>query len=139
MVNSAPPKRVLEVVKKCIEELEEIDKGEDLEKENIDLNLVKKRIEDIRPFMNILTSKWIPEILYALTLRNGMSFNELKNTLGISSRVLSDKLKELQDLGMVEREASERGKKSKYKLTEKGKRIVYALTPFIIAIYLNKE
>jgi len=131
-----PAREVLELVKRCLSELESID--ESLQKEDIDLNEVKKRIEEIRPFVSAVSAKWIPEILYALALKREMSFNELKNTLGISSRVLSDKLKELRELGLVEKVEVE-GKRGAYVLTEKGKKVVYALTPFLIAVYINKE
>ena len=135
---SAPPSEIIEIVRECVSKLEELDKR--AEKKNIDLNEVKKRIEEIRPYVSILTSKWIPEILYALALRGQMSFNELKQALGISSRVLSDKLQELQKLGLLVKESSEeKPKRVSYKLTEKGKKVIYALTPFLIAIYINKE
>ena len=133
-----PPSEIIEIVRECISKLEELDKS--AEKKNIDLNEVKKRIEEVRPYVSILTSKWIPEILYALALRGQMSFNELKQALGISSRVLSDKLQELQKLELLVKESSEeKPKRVSYKLTEKGKKVIYALTPFLVAIYVNRE
>ncbi|NPA84442.1 MAG: helix-turn-helix transcriptional regulator [Crenarchaeota archaeon] len=134
----APPREVMNIVRECMDKLERIDR--EMDKTEVDLVEVKKRIEEIRPYVSILTSKWVPEILYALALRGHMSFNELKQTLGISSRVLSDKLQELQEIGLLLKEStSERPKRVSYTLTEKGKKVVYALTPFLLAIYFNKE
>ena len=136
--SSVPPNKVIEIVRECMIRLEEADRN--IEKKNVDLEVVKRRIEEVRPYISILTSKWVPEILYALALKGHMSFNELKQTLGISSRVLSDKLQELQRLELLVKESSdEKPKRVRYRLTEKGKKVIYALTPFLIAIYINKE
>ncbi len=137
--SAVPPKEVFDIVRECMEKLEELEKKAP-KKEEVDLSEVKKRIEEVRPYVSLLTSKWVPEILYALALKGEMSFNELKQTLGISSRVLSDKLQELQRLELiVKEESAQKPKRVKYKLTDKGKKVVYALTPFLIAIYINKE
>jgi DNA-binding HxlR family transcriptional regulator len=70
-----------------------------------------------------------------------MGFNELKNSLGISSRVLSDKLQELVKAGMVRREERSSGsaKRVKYSLTPKGRKVVLSLTPFLLGIYLSED
>ncbi len=129
---------LIRIVSECLRKLEEYDKK--VSKENVDVNMVKERIEEVRPYLSLLTSKWIPEILYALELKGEMGFNELKHILKISSRVLSDKLQELTNMGLVERMVEERGRgyRSRYRLTDKGKKVVYAMTPFLVGIYVYR-
>ena len=141
MVVKAVSERSAELVKivsECLKRLEEYDKA--IDKKSVDVETVRQRIEEIRPYLSILTSKWIPEILYALELREEMGFNELKQILKISSRVLSDKLQELVNMGLVERVVEERGRgyRSRYRLTEKGKKVIYAMTPFLVGIYVYR-
>ncbi len=129
---------LVRIVSECLQKLEEYDR--EIDKSNVDINTVRERIEEIRPYLTLLTSKWIPEILYALELKGEMGFNELKHILRISSRVLSDKLQELVNIGLVERVVEERGRgyRSRYKLTEKGKKVIYAMTPFLVGIYIYR-
>ncbi|WP_262180971.1 winged helix-turn-helix transcriptional regulator [Haloarcula laminariae] len=70
----------------------------------------------------IIGKKWHPVIVHRL-LENGPSgFNELKeNVDGISSKVLSDSLEDLQEHGLVDREVvSEQPFRVQYSLTERG-------------------
>ncbi len=134
-------REVFEVVSNCIEKLKEVfEKHSD---SKISPHELKAKLNEIRPKMELLTSKWVPDILYALLLTNGMGFNELKHALGVSSRVLSDKLQLLVKNGLVRREeieTSSNNKRVKYKLTALGKEVVFSLTPFLLGIYLvNNE
>jgi len=67
-------------------------------------------------------SKWSIEILILLYSLRIMGFEELRKSLeGVSARILSDKLKTLEKLGLVERRIiSARPPRVHYKLTEKG-------------------
>jgi DNA-binding HxlR family transcriptional regulator len=67
-------------------------------------------------------SKWSIEILTVLYTVNPIGFEELRKSLkGISSRVLSKKLKMLEDMGLIERGVlNTRPPKVRYALTEKG-------------------
>jgi DNA-binding HxlR family transcriptional regulator len=70
----------------------------------------------------LICKKWHPVIVHRL-LRNGPSgFNELKTDVdGISSKVLSDSLEDLQENGIVEREViNEQPFRVQYSLTERG-------------------
>jgi DNA-binding HxlR family transcriptional regulator len=79
-------------------------------------------LEKIRFF----TRKWNVDILYELNMHGGLIFNELKRHLGgVSSRTVSDCLKELQKNGLVSRQIQDTQPPSVlYSLTEKGKGFV---------------
>lgn len=84
-----------------------------------------------------LLGKWKLEILYSLTLSESARFSELRRRLGtISSRTLSNKLKELEEDGYLHRAVTTtRPLRVDYTLTKEGLRVA-ALTIPLIA-YLN--
>jgi len=132
--------KVREILNNCIKDVENL-RHEINSEINISPQDVKERLERIRPFMELLTSKWVPEIMYALLLSGKMGFNELKNSLGISSRVLSDKLQELVREGFIQKEEikEEKPRRVRYSLTPKGRKIVLSLAPLLFGIYLFEE
>ncbi|WP_435196201.1 winged helix-turn-helix transcriptional regulator [Natronomonas sp. EA1] len=69
----------------------------------------------------ILGKKWHPVIIHRL-LQGPHGFNELKRAVdGISSKVLSDSLENLEEKGLVERSVvSEKPFRVEYTLTERG-------------------
>jgi DNA-binding HxlR family transcriptional regulator len=81
--------------------------------ESADLNLMLVRT---------IFSKWSIELLTVLYTLNPIGFEELRKSLrGISSRVLSKKLKMLEDMGLIERGVlNTRPPKVRYAMTEKG-------------------
>ncbi len=131
-------KKVAEIVERCIKEIENLRNEVECERK-ISPKEVKERLDKIRPSLALLTSKWVPDIMYALLISEEMGFNELKNSLGISSRVLSDKLQELVKAGLVERDEINNFavKRVRYRLTPKGRKVVLSLTPFLLGIYLS--
>ena len=72
---------------------------------------------------NILSKKWHPVIINELLESESMGFNELKDQVGgISSKVLSESLGDLEDKQVVNREViSEKPFRVKYTLTDIGK------------------
>ncbi len=84
-----------------------------------------------------LLGKWKLEILYSLTLTESARFSELRRRLGsISSRTLSNKLKELEEDGYLNRSVTTtRPLRVDYTPTAEGLRVA-ALTVPLIA-YLN--
>lgn len=72
---------------------------------------------------NILSKKWHPVIINELLESESMGFNELKDRVGgISSKVLSESLGDLEDKQVVNREViSEKPFRVKYTLTDIGK------------------
>lgn len=84
-------------------------------------------------------SKWSIEILMSTYSLKSVGFGDLKRVLtGISSRVLSKKLKDLEELGFVEREVIEsRPPKVRYTLSKRG--VVLARLGEPVVIYLRKS
>lgn len=66
--------------------------------------------------------KWNPIILHCLLEDSPMGFNELKDAIdGVSSKVLSDSLDDLEEKGIIDRTViNERPVRVEYSLTEYG-------------------
>ncbi len=75
--------------------------------------------------MSVIEGRWKPTILCMLSRNGGMRFSELQRRIGgITSRMLSKQLKELESDGMVGRSVSPSGKlKVTYSITAKGESI----------------
>lgn len=74
----------------------------------------------IQATAKLLCKKWHPVIIHRLLENGSMGFNELKDAVdGISSKVLSDNLDELEEYALVNREV----------VSEKPFRVAYSLTP----------
>jgi DNA-binding HxlR family transcriptional regulator len=84
-------------------------------------------------------SKWSIEILMSVYSLNSVGFGDLKRLLsGISSRVLSKKLKDLEELGFVEREVIDsRPPKVRYALSNRGEVLARLGEPVIL--YLRES
>jgi hypothetical protein len=67
-----------------------------LEDEELDTNDLKEVIQSLEASFALLSQKWTLEILYTLFLKTTFGFSGLKKTLGVNSRTLSDKLKNLK-------------------------------------------
>lgn len=71
--------------------------------------------------MGILSQRWTGLVIYQL-LTGPKRFCSLESSIGVSGRVLSDRLKELEAQGIVNREVfPETPVRIEYSLTEKGK------------------
>lgn len=84
-------------------------------------------------------SKWSVEIIMLTYSMKSVGFGDLKRLLNpISSRVLSKKLKDLEELGFLEREVLEsRPPKVRYALSERGEVLARLGEPVIL--YLRKS
>ncbi|MFC4410498.1 winged helix-turn-helix transcriptional regulator [Chungangia koreensis] len=70
--------------------------------------------------MDLLGKRWTALIIYQL-LEGSQRFNEIESALPISGRLLSERLKELEKEGLVERKVyPEVPVRVEYALTEKG-------------------
>jgi DNA-binding HxlR family transcriptional regulator len=85
----------------------------------------RDRLAGFRSLMGILVRKWTVEIMYCLYENERMRFSQLRRALkGVSSRTLSDRLRELEELGLVRREVfPEKPVRVEYMLTPGGKRV----------------
>lgn len=83
-------------------------------------------------FMEQIGGKWKPVIVWLLLDREVMRFNELDKTIkGISQKMLSQQLKDLEQLGAITRKSYPViPPKVEYSLTEKGK----SLAPLLKAM-----
>jgi len=70
----------------------------------------------------LIGRKWHPVIVHRLIAGGPQGFNALKESVdGISSKVLSDSLDDLEEAGLVDREiVSEKPFRVEYSLTERG-------------------
>ena len=84
--------------------------------------------------IDFITKKWILEIIWELETYKGSNFNELKRAIkGISSRILSDRLKRLENNGIISRTVQNtHPPKVLYQLTEKGKGFVEIMVILIL-------
>ncbi|MDI7743902.1 winged helix-turn-helix transcriptional regulator [Lysinibacillus fusiformis] len=70
--------------------------------------------------MDLLGKRWTTLILYQL-LEGSQRFNEIESALPVSGRLLSERLKELEKEGIVERKVyTEVPVRVEYSLTDKG-------------------
>lgn len=70
--------------------------------------------------ISLLSQRWTALVIYQLLARP-QRFNEIQSSIGISGKVLSDRLKELEQQGVVKREViPETPVIIQYSLTEKG-------------------
>ncbi|ELZ21098.1 HxlR family transcriptional regulator [Halosimplex carlsbadense 2-9-1] len=91
---------------------------------------------------SLIGKKWHPVIVHRLLEHGPSGFNELQeNVDGISSKVLSDSLEDLEDNQLVEREIiSEKPFRVHYSLTEYGESlqpVIYAMRDWGMQ-YLNE-
>lgn len=80
--------------------------------------------------ITILSQRWTALVIYQL-LQGKQRFNELQSAIGISGKVLSDRLKELEQKGLVKRDViPDTPVVIEYSLTEKG----YSMEPILRTI-----
>lgn len=81
---------------------------------------------------NLLGKKWHPVVVHRLLDGGPMGFNELQTDVdGVSSKVLSDSLEDLEEKGLVDRDiVNEKPFRVSYSLTDRGK----SLQPVIEAM-----
>lgn len=86
---------------------------------------LKENIQSLEESFGMLSQKWNLEILYTLFLKSTISFSQMKKTLGVNSRTLSDKLKTLKQRGYIERTVkTEPPLRVEYTLTARGRNTV---------------
>ncbi|MFQ5908241.1 MAG: winged helix-turn-helix transcriptional regulator [Thermoplasmata archaeon] len=84
-------------------------------------------------FMTVLGKKWTLFVIAVLGNQERMRFNEIQSELRfVSSRTLADRLKELGDLGLIQRKAfNEIPPKVEYRLTGEGQALRRVLIPLL--------
>ncbi len=89
--------------------------------------------------LRIFFRKWVVELMFVLSQKGTLRFNELKTSLeGISSRTLSKRLTELEDQGLIDRTLfDEMPVRVEYELTEKGTNVAMLALPMIIYLRVH--
>ena len=81
--------------------------------------------------MSILSQRWSGLIIHQMMNGHPQRFSEIESSLPISGRVLSERLKDLEQAGIVQRDVyPETPVRIEYSLTEKG----HALKPVLQSI-----
>ncbi len=99
---------------------------------------MKENIDSFETTFHQLFQKWNLDILYTLSLKNSIGFNEIKKALGVNSRTLSDKLKFLAESGYISRKVDTGPPVTvEYILTKKGRNTVLLAIPLLY--YVRSE
>lgn len=103
-----------------------------LENQSVTFEDLKGDLESLEESFNLLSQKWNLQIIYTLFLKNSVTFSGLKKILGVNSRTLSDKLKNLKSYGYIDRMVKTGPPlRVEYKLTAKGKNTVLMALPLL--------
>jgi len=106
--------------------------GEIIKTQRITPVEMKTEVDSLQETFNVLFQKWSLEILYTLLLKDRIGFGEIKKTLTVNSRTLSDKLKMLQSNGYIRRNVTAGPPlRVEYNLTSKGKNTVLLALPLL--------
>jgi DNA-binding HxlR family transcriptional regulator len=111
-----------------------------LSNNNSNLTNLIEGVVDVDPFfrklLSLIQDRWALLILNRLTEDEGLGFAELKMRLGqISSKVLSRKLKDLENIRMINRIISEeKPLRVKYYLMADSKYFLEIILKFLIAV-----
>ena len=77
--------------------------------------------DKVEKALTLMGKRWVTLIIYQL-LESPKRFCEFESSIGISGRVLSERLKELEEEGIVQRKVyDETPVRVEYTLTDKGK------------------
>ena len=82
---------------------------------------------------SFLSKKWTISIIITIGNFNKLRFNAILNRVeGITAKTLTERLKELGDLGLIKRTIyNEIPPRVEYELTTQGKKLLKAITPLI--------
>ena len=105
----------------------------ELELHNHDSTRILMEREGILTFFHFLQRKWTFDIIYILLIQKELHFNGLRRILeGISSRTLTDRLSELEDIGIISRTVQQdKPIKVLYSLTKYGEGIATLFVPIL--------
>jgi len=103
-----------------------------LSRQGVTVEELRDDLKSLEKSFNMLSQKWNLEILYTLFLKDAVSFSSLKRVLGVNSRTLSNKLKNLQKYGYIDRRVhSGPPLRVEYALTRRGRETVLLALPLL--------
>ena len=84
--------------------------------------------------LQVFFNKWTVEMIVVLSQARAVRFNAIREALpGISGRTLSQRLKDLEEQGLVARKLyDERPVRIEYSLTKKGMDVAYLALPLVL-------
>ncbi|MFW9877963.1 MAG: winged helix-turn-helix transcriptional regulator [Candidatus Thorarchaeota archaeon] len=102
---------------------------------------IKKMRCPLCEIMNVISKKWALLIINAIGNTNSIRFGNLKRVLiGINSKVLSDRLKDIEAVGLIHRKSyDEIPPHVEYFLTDSGKSFRKAMIPLMEWFYSNHK
>jgi DNA-binding HxlR family transcriptional regulator len=113
---------------------------ENLEKQPIEMTELKTTIQSLEGSFDLLSQRWNLQILYSLFFKGRLNFNVFKKILGINSRTLSTKLKNLASNNYVDRNVTEGPPITvDYSLTERGRNTILLALPLLYYFLSYKE
>jgi DNA-binding HxlR family transcriptional regulator len=91
--------------------------------------------------LQVFFNKWVVEIITVLGQRGTLRFGELKESLGgISGRTLSQRLRDLEAQGLVNRRMfNEMPVRVEYSLTEKGLDVAMLALPLVLYLRVKSD
>ncbi|MBD3256494.1 MAG: hypothetical protein GF383_15470 [Candidatus Lokiarchaeota archaeon] len=125
--------QIIGVSKSCVEE--------EISIHQHDLNRLKMERKFIQEILGIIQGKWTIDIMYLIRVLGESQYSELKDALkGISSRILTDRLRLLERKKVVERLIHDTSPiRVSYKLTRYGSNLFHLMVPiFIFGLSHNK-
>lgn len=95
---------------------------------------LQKEMTEIVQSLQVFFNKWTVELIVTLSQARSLRFNEMRDQLaGISGRTLSQRLKDLEEQGIVARKLyDERPVRIEYSLTKKGMDVAYLSLPLVL-------
>jgi DNA-binding HxlR family transcriptional regulator len=95
---------------------------------------IQKEIARIVESLQVFFNKWTIELVVVLSQAQALRFNEMRDQLqGISGRTLSQRLKDMEEQGLVARTIhDERPIRIEYSLTRKGLDVAYLALPLVL-------
>lgn len=103
-----------------------------LSRQGVTVEELRDDLKSLEKSFNMLSQKWNLEILYTLFLKDAVSFSSLKRVLGVNSRTLSNKLKNLQKYGYIDRRVHPGPPlRVEYALTRRGRETVLLALPLL--------
>jgi DNA-binding HxlR family transcriptional regulator len=106
-----------------------------------DINRITEELLHLKEFFSLIQGKWTLDILHILNILGNPHYNEIQKVLkGISSRILTDRLKFLEKKGFVKRIVHDtRPVHISYKLTKIGESLVLLMIPAVLYFLLHNK
>jgi DNA-binding HxlR family transcriptional regulator len=102
---------------------------------------LQRDVGDTVALLQVFFSKWVVEVIIVLGQRGTLRFNELKASLpGISGRTLTQRLRDLEERGLVKRKLyDEMPVRVEYSLTKRGLDVAVLALPLVLYLMARRD